>query len=61
MINDPARVLLTTDHPNGASFTSYPHLIRLLMDRSFRETALAEIDGEAQAATQLRGLRASTR
>ncbi len=56
MIKDPARVLLTTDHPNGASFTSYPHLIRLLMDRSFRETALAEIDGEAQAATQLRGL-----
>ncbi len=26
------------------------------MDRSFRETALAEIDSEAQAATQLRGL-----
>ncbi len=56
MVDDPARVQLTTDHPNGASFTSYPHLIRLLMDRNFRETALAEIDAEAQSATQLRGL-----
>ena len=23
-VNDPWRVLLTTDHPNGAPFTSYP-------------------------------------
>jgi len=56
MIEDPGRVLLTTDHPNGGPFTSYPHLIRLLMDRSFRETALAEIDAEAAAASQLAGI-----
>lgn len=56
MVNDPGRVLLTTDHPNGGPFTSYPHLIRLLMDRSFRETALAEIAPEAAAASQLAGL-----
>lgn len=56
MIDDPSRVFLTTDHPNGGPFTSYPHLIRLLMDRSFRETALAEIDPDAAAATSLRGL-----
>ena len=30
---NPWRVVLTTDHPNGGPFTSYPHLIRLLMDR----------------------------
>ncbi|MEY4717945.1 MAG: hypothetical protein RL563_563, partial [Pseudomonadota bacterium] len=36
LVEDPWRIFLTTDHPNGAPFTSYPHLIRLLMDRSFR-------------------------
>jgi formylmethanofuran dehydrogenase subunit A len=56
MINDPSRVFLTTDHPNGGPFTSYPHLIRLLMDRSFRETALSEINADAAAASDLRGL-----
>ena len=34
-------MVLTTDHPNGGPFTSYPHLIRLLMDRSFRDEQLA--------------------
>ena len=34
LVRDPWRVVLTTDHPNGGPFTSYPHLIRLLMDRS---------------------------
>ncbi len=56
MVDDPSRVLLTTDHPNGGPFTSYPHLIRLLMDRSFRETALAEIEPDAAAASQLAGM-----
>ena len=56
MVDDPARVFLTTDHPNGGPFTSYPHLIRLLMDRSFRETALAEIHEDARGASQLSGM-----
>ncbi len=56
MVDDPARVFLTTDHPNGGPFTSYPHLIRLLMDHSYRDTALAEIDADASAASDLRGL-----
>ena len=36
LIDDPWRVFLTTDHPNGAPFTSYPKLFRLLMDYDFR-------------------------
>ena len=32
LVTDPWRVVLTTDHPNGGPFTSYPHLIRLLME-----------------------------
>lgn len=56
MVDDPSRVFLTTDHPNGGPFTTYPHLIQLLMDRSFRETALAEIHPDAAAASQLAGM-----
>ena len=43
LIDNPYQVLLTTDHPNGGPFTSYPHLMRLLMDRAFRQAALAEL------------------
>ena len=53
LINDPWRIFLTTDHPNGAPFTSYPHLIRLLMDRSFRNDMLATINKGAAAASIL--------
>ena len=53
LIEDPWRVFLTTDHPNGAPFTCYPHLIRLLMDRSFRNDCLKSIHPAAQQATTL--------
>jgi len=57
MIDDPWRIFLTTDHPNGAPFTSYPHLIRLLMDRSFRNDMLATINPDAANASQLAALK----
>lgn len=53
LTEDPWRIFLTTDHPNGAPFTSYPHLIRLLMDKSFRNDTLARIHPDAVAATTL--------
>ncbi|MCL1961284.1 MAG: formylmethanofuran dehydrogenase subunit A [Desulfovibrionaceae bacterium] len=49
LVNDPWRVVLTTDHPNGGPFTSYPHLIRLLMDRGFREQQLARLHPDVAA------------
>ena len=55
-IDDPSRVFLTTDHPNGGPFTTYPHLIRLLGDRSFRETAFSEIQSDAAASSSLGGI-----
>ena len=51
LVNDPWRVFLTTDHPNGAPFTTYPHLIRLLMDRTFRNERLGLLHVDAQAMT----------
>lgn len=53
LVDDPWRMFMTTDHPNGAPFTSYPHLIRLLMDRSFRRDMMGKIDLAAQAASTL--------
>ncbi|MGJ3704407.1 formylmethanofuran dehydrogenase subunit A [Variovorax sp. AFSI2.2] len=56
LVDDPWRVVLTTDHPNGGPFTSYPHLIRLLMDRSFREEQLARLHPEVAAQAALRSI-----
>jgi formylmethanofuran dehydrogenase subunit A len=56
LVKDPWRIFLTTDHPNGAPFGTYPHLIRLLMDRSFREEMLKTIHPAAAAASALAGL-----
>jgi formylmethanofuran dehydrogenase subunit A len=53
-VRDPWRVVLTTDHPNGAPFTSYPHLMRLLMDKPFRDEQLARLHPEVAAQSPLR-------
>ena len=49
LVEDPWRMFLTTDHPNGAPFYTYPHLIRLLMDRGFRNDMLQKINPDAAA------------
>ena len=36
LIDDPWRVVMSTDHPNGGSFLAYPQIIRLFMDRTYR-------------------------
>ena len=56
LIKDPWRVVLTTDHPNGAPFMSYPHLIRLLMDRDFRRRTFESVHPAAQQASVLGAL-----
>ncbi len=57
LVNDPWRIFLTTDHPNGAPFTSYPHLIRLLMDRSFRNSMLDTVNKHAGDVSTLRSIK----
>jgi formylmethanofuran dehydrogenase subunit A len=56
LVKDPWQVVLTTDHPNGGPFTSYPHLIRLLMDRGFRDEQLAKLHPEVAANCALRSI-----
>jgi formylmethanofuran dehydrogenase subunit A len=53
LVNDPWRIFLTTDHPNGAPFTSYPRLIKLLMNKTFRNEQLAQINPDAAAMSTL--------
>ena len=43
LVDDPWQVVLTTDHPNGGPFTSYPHLIKLLMNKEFRDEQLNQL------------------
>ncbi|SNR71058.1 formylmethanofuran dehydrogenase, subunit A /formyltransferase/hydrolase complex subunit A [Methylobacillus rhizosphaerae] len=56
LTEDPWRIFLTTDHPNGAPFTSYPHLIRLLMDKSFRSDMFTKLNLDAQAMSTLNSI-----
>jgi formylmethanofuran dehydrogenase subunit A len=51
--DDPWRVVLSTDHPNGGSFLSYPALIQLLMDRSVRDERLKQVNQKLLAGSAL--------
>jgi formylmethanofuran dehydrogenase subunit A len=51
--SDPWRVVLSTDHPNGGSFLSYPALIQLLMDRSVRDERLKQVNPKLLAGSAL--------
>ncbi len=43
LINDPWRIFLTTDHPNGACFWRYPEILQLLMSAEFRREKIKEL------------------
>lgn len=49
----PERLFFTTDHPNGAPFTAYPELLRLLMDADYRQYCMSLVNQEALALTLL--------
>ena len=53
-VRDPWQIVMSTDHPNGGSFLAYPQIIRLLMDRSFREKMLGELPEAVRQKTCLR-------
>jgi len=48
LINDPWRVFLTTDHPNGACFWRYPEIIHLLMNADVRRERVKALPPKAQ-------------
>ena len=55
-VDDPWRVVLSTDHPNGAHFTAYPVLMQLLGDEAFRREAFRRIHPIVQKRSPLASL-----
>ena len=53
MIENPWQISLTTDHPNGGPFTAYPWVIRLLMDRGYREEVAETVNKRALGSSEL--------
>jgi formylmethanofuran dehydrogenase subunit A len=53
LIDDPWRVFFTTDHPNGAPFTTYPDLLALLLSRDLRAQWIGTVPAEAMTVTTL--------
>lgn len=47
LINDPWRIYLTTDHPNGAAFWRYPEIIHLLMSHDYRKEQIKKLAPKA--------------
>jgi formylmethanofuran dehydrogenase subunit A len=43
LVSDPWRIALSTDHPNGGAFRSYPEIIALLMSRDLRREVLGRL------------------
>jgi formylmethanofuran dehydrogenase subunit A len=48
LIDDPWRIFLTTDHPNGACFWRYPEIIHLLMNADFRRERVLALPEKAK-------------
>jgi formylmethanofuran dehydrogenase subunit A len=55
-INDPWRLALSTDHPNGASFLAYPQIIALLMDADLRHEQIKNLHPSVFSGSGLAGL-----
>ena len=47
LIDDPWRIFLTTDHPNGACFWRYPEILHLLMNADFRRECVNKLPAKA--------------
>ncbi len=56
MVDDPWRVTMSTDHPNGGSFLAYPQIIRLLMDRTFRQNVFQALPAPVREKSALKDL-----
>ena len=48
LVKNPYQVWLTTDHPNGAPFTTYPEVISLLMSKDRRKKEIERVNKVVQ-------------
>jgi len=56
LVDDPWRIAMSTDHPNGGSFLAYPEIIALLMDRGRRSDVLKTLPPGVRERTVLESL-----
>jgi len=56
LVEDPWKVVLTTDHPNAGPFYRYPKVIEWLMSKKAREKTLSEIHRAAPSRSTLPSL-----
>ncbi|MFQ3593007.1 MAG: amidohydrolase family protein, partial [Gemmataceae bacterium] len=56
LVDDPWRVAMSTDHPNGGSFLAYPEICALLMDRTYRQEVLSRVHPRVRERTVLADL-----
>jgi formylmethanofuran dehydrogenase subunit A len=56
MMEDPWRIAMSTDHPNGSSFLAYPEIIGLLMDRGLRQEVLERLPARVRERCKLADL-----
>jgi formylmethanofuran dehydrogenase subunit A len=56
LVKNPWQLVLTTDHPNAGPFTAYPQIIRLLMDKDYRQAIIEELSPRALSRTKLKDL-----
>jgi formylmethanofuran dehydrogenase subunit A len=53
LIKDPWKIFMTTDHPNGGPFTSYPRIIAWLMSKKARGATLKRVNPRAKSRSLL--------
>jgi len=56
LVDNPWKIYLTTDHPNGAPFTTYPKVISWLMSKPARERTIKRINRKARRRCLLSGI-----
>ena len=56
LVKDPWKIYLTTDHPNGGPFTSYPRVISWLVSKQARQKLLDKINKTAKRRLNLPGI-----
>jgi formylmethanofuran dehydrogenase subunit A len=56
LVDDPWRIALTTDHPNGGAFVAYPEIVQLLMSRDYRREVLGRVPAKVKSRCKLADL-----
>jgi len=56
LVKDPWKIYLTTDHPNGGPFTSYPRVISWLVSKQARQKLIDKINKTAKRRLNLPGI-----